>query len=489
MKRIAIGQISHETNAFSPIPTDISRFEQRGLGRGDELMEMFEGTRTPLGGFLDACGEFGWKPVATLAAAAVPSGLVTGDAFDQLLGELVEGIRNSGSVDGVLLALHGAMVAENAPDAEGEIIAAVRGAVGAEVPVVCTLDYHANMTDLMVSESTGLFGYNTYPHVDGYERGLEAASFMKDVLGAGTNPVTRLLRPPIAPAVVPARTGWGPMKDLMERAFEWEEREGVVNVSAYGGFVYSDIDEAGLAFLATTDGDAELATRIVEDLAGRAWEIREDFVADMMEPETAVKAALESGSAPVVLADVADNTGGGASGDGTAILHALAEIGWPDAAVVTIPDPEATRLAFQAGVGGVFEGSVGGKIDDAHGSPIEVSGRVRLLSDGEFVHRGPMSTGLKSGMGKTAVIRVGETDIIVNENRFQPVDPAAPRSVGVDPAHKKIVVLKSAVHYRASYEPMAGKIIEVDGPGLSSPNLDRFQFANLRRPVFPVDDM
>ncbi|MFW5896925.1 MAG: M81 family metallopeptidase [Bacillota bacterium] len=489
MSKIVIGQISHETNAFSPIATDMARFDQRTLARGDEILDMFGETRTPLGGFLRACEDAGWTPVPTISAAAVPSGLVTAGAFDALLGELTERIEEAAPVAGILLALHGAMVAENAPDAEGAILSAVREAVGDDVPVVCTLDYHANVTDTMVREATGLFGYNTYPHVDGYERGLEAAGFLNRLLRGEIRPTTRLRRPDIAPAVVPARTGWGPMKELMERAFEWEEHPDVVNASAYGGFVYSDIPEAGLAFLATTDGDPDLATEIVEDLSGRAWEIRGQFVAEMMSPSEAVSRALEIEGAPVVLADVADNTGGGASGDGTAVLKALADAGWPDAAVITIPDPEAVAHAFSVGIGGVFDCKIGGKIDDLHGHPLRVRGNIRVLSDGEFVHRGPMSTGLRSYMGRSAVVRVGETDIVINENRFQPVDPAAPRSVGVDPAHKKVVVLKSAVHYRASYEPLAAEIIEVDGPGLSSPNLERFRFRNLRRPVFPLDEM
>ena len=487
--KIVIGQISHETNAFSPIATDISRFEERGLHRGGDVLTEFTGTRTPLGGFIDGCAEAEWTPIPTLSAAAVPSGLVTEEAFGQLLEELIGGIRAVDGPDGVLLALHGAMVAQGTPDAEGRILAAVRDVVGEDVPVACTLDYHANMTDGMVAAATGLFGYNTYPHVDGYERGLEAARFLRSVLRGSVQPVTRLLRPDLAPGVVPARTEWGPMKELMDMAFEREELPGVINVSAYGGFVYSDIREAGLAFLATTDGDEDLADRIVTELGDRAWEIRRDFVAEMLTPARAVARALDRDEGPAVLADVADNTGGGASGDGTTLLAALADADWPDAAVVTIPDPEAVEHAFSVGVGGTFDACIGGKIDDLHGSPLPVRGMVKVLSDGEFVHRGPMSTGLRASMGRAAVVRVGHTDIIINAHRFQPVDPAAPRSVGVTPEDRRIVVLKSAVHYRASYEPIAREIVEVDGPGLSSPNLDRFEFKNLRRPVFPLDEM
>jgi len=355
--------------------------------------------------------------------------------------------------------------------------------------LVATLDYHATVTDRMVEQADGLFGYNTYPHVDGWERAVEAAGFVKAMLDGTIKPTSAVVRPDLAPGVVPARTGWGPIKALMEKAYAYEKEPGVINVSVYGGFVYSDIHDAGLAFLATTNGDHSRAQQIAQDLAAAAWSMRNDFVTDMKRPEEAVRYAMAALHGPVVLADVADNTGGGASGDGTEVLRALLAQGAKDAVVITIPDPEAVQVAFGAGVGGCFDSLVGGKIDDKHGAPVRVIGTVRLLSDGRFVHRGPMSTGLAASMGRTAVVVSGGVEIIINEHRFQPVDPEAARSVGIDPAMRKIVVLKSAVHYRASYEPIAAEIVEVDGPGLASPNLSRFGFKNIRRPVFPIDPM
>lgn len=343
------------------------------------------------------------------------------------------------------------------------------------------------MTDDMVLLADGLFGYNTYPHVDGYERAIEAGEFVARLLRGQIKPVSYALRPPIAPPVVPARTGWGPIKELMERAFEYEKEPGVLNVSVYGGFVYSDIHDAGLAFLATTDGNLERAREIAEDLARTAWDMRHRFVVDMKSPADAVRYAIEAPEGPIVLADVADNTGGGASGDGTEVLRELIEQNAEDAVVITIPDKEAVEEAFRVGIGGKIDALVGGKFDDNHGAPVRVTGTVKVLSDGEFVHRGPMSTGVKGSMGRTAVIRTGGIDLIVNERRFQPVDPEVARSVGIDPQHKKIVVVKSSVHYRAAYEPIAKEIIEIDGPGLSSPNLSRFEFKHIRRPIFPLD--
>lgn len=486
-RRFAVGQISHETNSFSPIKTDLSCFTEGGYYLGEEVIEKLQGTRTPIGGFIDFAKKTGNEVVPTVAASASPSGIVTKEAYETLKTQLIDGIKKAGKVDGVLLALHGAMVADGTPDAEGDILRSVREVVGEKVPVVSTLDFHANVTDAMVNYSDGLFGYNTYPHIDGWERAVEAFEFSLRLLDKDINPVSYVVRPPLAPGVVPFRTGSGPCKALMEQAFEYEKEPGVINVSVYGGFVYSDIEEAGLSFLATTDGDEEKAREIAQSLAQMAWDMRDELKTEMLSPSQAVKYAIEAKRRPIVLADVADNVGGGASGDGTEILRCLIEQNAQDAVVITIPDKEGVEEGFRVGVGGKFDFPIGGKFDDKHGLPVRVQGVVRLLSDGWFVHRGPMSTGLRSCIGKTAVIQSGGVEIIVNERRVQPVDVEVPRSVGIDPSYRKIVVIKSAVHYRASYEPIAAEIIEVDGPGLSSPNLSRFTFSHIRRPIFPID--
>lgn len=505
--RIVTGSISHETNCFSPIRTGLKQFRERAMAEGDEMLRRARGTKTSTGGFIDWAGECGAELIPTISASATPSGIVEREAYDLFKGKLLDGIRsNLPRVDGVLLALHGAMVVEGIPDAEGDLLRSIRELVGPKVPIVSTLDFHANLTDLMVETADGLFGYNTYPHVDSWERAIEAGRFMARLLNGEIRPVSAVVRPPIAPAVVTARTGAGPIKDLMEMAFRMEELPGVLNASVYGGFVYADIHDAGLAFLVTTDGDPQLARRLAQELADAAWGMRERFVAAMMSPSDAVRHAMDAARGPVVLADVADNTGAGASGDGTEVLRALLENDAKDAVVITIPDRDAVAEAFRVGVGGVFDLEVGGKFDDRHGAPVRLRGVVRLLSDGVFVNRGPMSTGARGLMGKTAVVQAfssGEgasaaassggnpsasgVEVILNEYRFQPVDPEAARSVGIDPAHRKIVVVKSSVHYRAAYEPIASEIIEVDGPGLASPNLDRFEFRHIRRPMYPLD--
>lgn len=486
--RIVTGSISHETNSFSPILTGLKQFSERSMAEGESILTKSRGTKTAIGGFLDWAAETGSEIIPTVSASATPSGIVERDAYEAIKAKLLDGIRLAmPHVDGVLLALHGAMVVDGIPDAEGDILKAVRSVVGPDIPIVATLDFHANLTDTMVQTADGLFGYNTYPHVDGWERAIEAGHFMGRLLRKEIRPVSIMVKPPIAPAVVTARTGRGPIKDLMEAAFRWEKEPGVLNVSVYGGFVYSDISDAGLAFLVTTHGDPDLAKSIAESLAMAAWNMRERFVADMMTPDEAVLYAMNAENGPIVLADVADNTGGGASGDGTEILRALLRHGAQGAVVVTMPDKDAVLEAFRIGVGGEFDYPVGCKFDDQHGAPVQLKGRVKLLSDGTYVNRGPMSTGLVGRMGRTAVVEASGVEVILNEYRFQPLDPECARSVGIDPAKRKIVVVKSSVHYRAAYESIAAEIIEVDGPGLASPNLARFNFKHIKRPIYPLD--
>ncbi|MEW6524197.1 MAG: M81 family metallopeptidase [Bacillota bacterium] len=485
--RFIMAQISHETNTFSPIRTGLEHFASRGLFRGDEITRVFAGTRTPLGGFMEVARRAQAELVPVLSASATPSGIVRKDTYQGFKEELLDGIRAAGRIDGILLALHGAMVVEGIQDAEGDLLSAVREVTGQAVPVMCTLDYHANLSDVMVASTDALFGYDTYPHVDGYERGVECAENLLAMLAGCLRPTSAVCRPPLIPAIVCARTGWGPVVDLLSEARKYEAMEGVVNVSVYGGFPYADIHDAGMAFYATTNNRPALAQEIASRLSEKAFSLRHHFRKELVPVEEAVRRAMLATCTPVVLADVGDNTGGGASGDGTAILRALLDLKATGAAVAIITDPEVVAMASVAGPGATISTRLGGKTDDLHGEPLPVTARVRVLSDGSFVHKGPMSRGLRGNMGKTAVLVVDGVEVVVTERRLQPVDPEVFRAVGIEPLDRKILVVKSSVHYRAAYEPLAQEIIEVDGPGLSSANLGKFVFRHIRRPIFPLD--
>lgn len=488
--RLVIGKISHESNSFSVIPADLEAFNERGYHRGADILTAFENTNTPLGGFLAGAQSQGVELIPTVAAEATPSGPVTRTAFETILEDLLQGIRTAGSFDGILLQLHGAMVTDDYEDGEGVILSAVRDEVGCDIPIITTLDLHGNITDLMLEKATAFFGYDTNPHVDKYERGLEAFSAMVRVVEGKSHPVMARTHPPIMPHPLRVRTDTGPLVALLERAREWEKKPGVINVSVFGGWPHVDIRDAGICFVPVTEGDRSLAETIAQDLAEHALNRLPEFLPrDLVQTEDAVQRAMEAAEGPVILAEIGDSPAGGSSGDGTITLRALLEAG-ADGVAIVVKDPEAVAEAVRRGVRRSFEMEVGGKTDTFHGEPVVVRGTVRALTDGTYQNRGPKDTGVKMDVGRTAVIRVGQDfDIVLTERRISPTDPEVFRQAGIEPSAKKIVVLKSGGHFRAGFTSMAADIIDVNTPGVTAADVTSFNYEKVNRPIFPLDDI
>lgn len=486
--RFFVAMVSHETNTFSPIATDRRQFEARDLRYGGEILEAYRATGTCLGGMIDAAEARGITLVPSIAAAASPAGRVSKTFYAEARERLLADLRAAGPLDGVLLDLHGAMVVEGIDDGEGDLLAAVRAAVG-PLPIAVTLDFHANVTRAMTGAATLLHGYKTYPHVDMAARGREAAMRLAEVAAGRVRPVVAYRQPAMLPPIAGQLTARGPMRRLYDMADAMEARPGVLSISVFAGFPLADIHDAGLSIYVATDGDQALAETLADELAAAAWALRHEFLHRALPVKDAVARALSLDGRPVVLADIADNTGGGASGDTTEILRELLRVGARETTVACLWDPAAVGACLQAGVGATLSLAVGGKIDPGHGAPLTVSGRVRTLSDGRFVHRGPMMRGLPGRLGPTAVLDVNDVKVILISHRWQTLDPEMIRFVGIDPLGEKILVVKSSIHYRAAFEPIARAILEVDAPGLSSSNLDRFAFTRVRRPIFPLDDI
>jgi len=485
--RLFLAMMSHETNTFSTLATGRAQFEARDLHYGGEILETFRGTGTCLGGMIGVAERAGATLVPSVAAAASPAGRVTADIYRHVLDRIVADLHSAGRLDGVLLDLHGAMVPEGLDDGEGDIIAAVRRTVGAGVPIAVTLDLHGNLSSAMVAEASLLHGYKTYPHVDMSERGAEATGRLLEIIGGRLRPTAAFRKPPLLPPLGNQGTARGPMRRLYDLAGEMERDPRVISVSIFAGFPFADIPDAGLGIYVATDGDQRLADRLADELAGVAWEHRAEFLHTATPVPEAVARALAAEAGPVILADMADNTGGGAAGDGTEILRELIRAGARSAVVACLWDPAAVRVCESAGVGRRVTLAVGGKVDDRHGAPLVVTGTVRTLSDGRFVHKGPMMRGLPGRLGTTAVLDVDGVKVILISYRWQTLDPEMIRFVGLDPVGEKILVVKSTIHYRAAFEPIAREIIEVDAPGLSSSNLSRFAYERVRRPIFPLD--
>ncbi|WP_251341865.1 M81 family metallopeptidase [Haloplanus halophilus] len=481
---VLIGQIEHETNTFSSLPTGMAEFADASLHYGEDVIADLTGTNTAVGGFLRVADDEGWDVVPTVAADATPGGTVTADARSTLLEAVLTGIEES-NPDGVLLALHGAMVSEAARDGDGYVLERVSRAVGDDVPVMASLDLHANVSDRMADHADGLFGYRTYPHVDIGDTGERAARAMAATLDGDLDPEVVVERAPLLPPLPELRTAAEPMRSLLAAAADAEEED----VSVFGGFAYADVDHAGFSVVGVADRErAEAVRAACRDVADEAYDRRGAFDRDYTSVgDAAAEAAAWDGDDPLLLADISDNPGGGSAQDGTVLLEALLEAGVEDAALATMYDPAAVEAAAAAGVGEEVSVSLGGHTE-ANGDPLDVTGRVRLLSDGTYRNRGPMSTGLEVSFGRTALLEVDGVDVLVGSHRQQPYDPEAFRSQGITPERERVLVLKSTVHYRAAFEPLVGGIREVATPGLCSPDLSGFAYEHVPRPIYPLDD-
>jgi len=480
--RVVIGSMSHETNTFSTVKTSLEDFRPK---YGEEIFDTLRGTRSGIGGYLDVLEPAGVECIPTISAGATPAGELRNEDYWYIVDYIKEGIEKAGRVDGVLLALHGAMIAEGVPEAEGTLLREVKKIVG-NVPVIVTLDLHGLISDLVVENCDGIFGYDTNPHIDMYERGVEAAETLLAAMKGEIKPTVAHKKLRMVPPTINQRTAEGPMVNLLELAREKEKMPKVLNVCLFPAFPYADVQRVGSAVVAVTDGDSELAQKVADEVGEKMYSMRQEFLKPLTSIEDAVSIAMDASEGPIVLADVADNPGGGAPGDGTEILRELLKKGVRNVGVACIKDPEAVQRAIDVGVNGVFSMEIGAKTDDYHGKPLMVSGTVRTITDGRFIHKA-MAVGVPADVGRTAVIDVDGIEIILTERSHAPNDPEIYRRNGIEPTDKKILVLKSRGHFRAAYEPFSEMVLEVDAPGLTTPNLSWFIYSNIPRPIWPFD--
>ena len=486
--KIITGMFCHESNTFSNLPTGMAEYRQHTWIEGPAIEQTFSGTKTSLGAFIDIACREGIELVYTIAANATPGGKVTDEVFERVWAAISRALDTHPDAHGVLLALHGAMVTESSDDGEGELLKRVRSKLGTERMLTATLDCHAHLTPLMTEQANILILYKTIPHVDMYERAVEAAELTVKSIGKGIRPVMALAKPPMT--TVKQSSANSPTRDFMAQLVELEKTPEILSASMSMGFNYADVSEAGTGFLVVADGDGSLAKREAHALARNAWVRRHEFIPHIPDvPEAVDRAiALSREGHPVIIADGSDNPGGGTAGDSVAVLAEFVKRGVTGVAVSTVRDPEMVELAHQAGVGAVVNAELGGKTDTFHGPSLPVEARVRLLSDGRFIFKGRMFTGMEGNLGRTAVLEVAGNLVIVNENRQQTLDPELMRRQGVEPCDFRFVVLKSTMHYRSNFTELAHAIVEANGPGLSSARLRDFPRQKMRRPFFPLDD-
>lgn len=489
MFRVLVGSVFHETNTFWPYSTGLAEFAKRDLLFGDDFVRKFKGTHTPLGGIMEVLEQENIEIIPSLAAIAEPSGMVTKEAFDRIRDTLLEDCRKAGRLDGIVLSLHGAMVTEEDQDGEGNLLEALRKTVGNDLPVIATLDLHTDFSQRMLENATAFFPYREYPHSDMYERGLEASRLMVQVLKGKAHPVMRWKQIPLMLSLVATATeAYAPMKKVLNRYNE--ETPGILSANFLHGFYLADTIYTSASAVVVTDNDEELAEQAIAEIEATALAHKDAL--SRMEIYT-VEEALEEQKTidgTVVFADVTDNPGSGSSSDGTNLLRKLLERKVKKVAVATICDPETVEICHRAGVGAWVELELGGKkAPEKLGQPIHCRAYVKTLSDGVFYNRGPMHGGVRFDLKRSAVILIDGISVIVGSIPIQGYDIEIFQSHGLMLGDFDILVVKSAVHYRAAFGPKSKKMFPINCPGTVEVDPLKLNYRNVRRPIYPLDEI
>lgn len=483
--KVAIGGFYHESNSFSVEPTGFKAFRQNNFYEGHEIIEKLEGSERFIGGYIDFTKNEGWEIVPMIFGNALPSAPLDQELYEYIKETTIRTLASE-PVDAVCLHLHGAAVAFGYEDCEGDFLQAIRNQVGPDVPIVATLDLHANVSDMMTSNATVLFGFNTQPHEDQYEREQEAARLVKSILEGESTPVSARMQPPIILPALITDTGYGPMKKLMDRAYKWEEHSNVINVSPFAGFYGSDKYELGPSVIVTTDNDYELAQKIAKDMADYIWEIKDEFFLKLTSTEEACEKAKKGGLWAFI--DEADDPLGGGPADGTYILQKLLDLNMENVGVSTIHDPEIVRKAVESGVSGTVTGKLGSWNDKLHGEPIEINARVISLHDKKipFCY---WDDEFLVDVGRIAVIEERGITIVVTERKAPTENIDIFAQVGIDFRQFNIILLKGfGQAYQAVFKDVPEEYITIQSIGITNPDVTRIgEFKNVRRPIYPLD--
>ena len=483
MARIAHAGFHHETNTFAPMKTtwhDFSRPDKAiGLLQGQAVIEKLTGVNIGTGGFVEEVQLFGYELIPIAWAGAEPAAHVTEDAFERMSALIIEGLTTKIPYDAVYLCHHGAMVTEHLEDAEGELIRRVREVIGMEMPLVASLDLHSNTTEAMLSLTDGLVAYRTYPHVDMAATGRRAAHFLHNIL-VGSKPAKARRALPFLMPLSGQCTMMQPNQGVYEKLEELEQTPGVQLISFTPGFPAADIRDCGPVIVAYGE-DQTLAENAVESLYEYIISRENEFQVPFQSPTDAVRKAMGSNShKPTVLADIQDNSGTGGTSDTTGLLRAMVEMQADNCLLGIMTDPEVAQAAHDAGEGAEIQVSLGGKVFTEGDPPFEGKFKIEKLGDGKITCTGPMFGGWKVQLGPMALLRIGGVRVVVSTHRMQAADQALFRHLGIEPAEEKILGLKSTVHFRADFDPIAEEILVVKAPGAFVDQPETLPYKNLR---------
>jgi len=494
MLRILSAMMKHETNTFSPVKTDLKRFESWGLYRNEQAITAYENTNTPLAAYIDLARQHEAEIILPVAAEAMPSGPVEKDTFERLANWILEPVL-AGSIDAVFLDLHGAMVAVHEPDGEGALLKRIRHAAP-EMPICVTLDMHANLSEDIISNCDVLIGYKSYPHTDMYDVGLHIGQIMWDKLTGKIYPVMTWARVPVLAQTLRMGTADSPMGDLQELTRVEERDNGILAATVFGGFPMADIAHAGVSVVTVANADSDGTKASCARLARACWQKRKDLIYDHSPVDKVLETARCFNKVPVILLDHADNVGSGGTADVMGIIKAVLQAGMEDVAMAALYDPQAVEAMHKAGEGAELTLDLGGKINmpslSLPGQPLRLTGIVRACRQGRWVVRGPMYTGITVDTGLTAVFETGGMKIVVTSVHHEPWDAGILSENGIDPLKCRYILLKSRIHYRAGFQPIQPDLcahFTLDGTGVTTSDNTILIYNNLQHPIYPLDSV
>jgi microcystin degradation protein MlrC len=482
--KILIARMHHETNTFSPVETKLAAFNPHFDA---DAHQHEKGMRTAMGAFIDLAEAAGATLVTPVSASANPSGTVDAAAYDELCARI---LRGAPGCDAILLDLHGAMVAENSDDGEGDLLERLR-AVAPGVPIGVALDLHANLTPKMVANADVMVGFKTYPHVDMYETGEHAGRLLLAMLAGHIEPAVRWHPLPLMAHTLHSATGSGAMQRAVDAA-RAEERDGVQAVTVLAGFSLADIAAPCVSVVAT--GEPRAAQAAADRVAAQIWAERAYFEyrsEPLVDSIARAKSLAQGATRPVLLLDHGDNCMSGGTCDTMDVLQEALAQGLTGIGVGPLCDPQAVAELVEAGEGATVTVALGNKIPLVRlgicKDPVRLSGTVRAVCDGSYTIAGPTYTGMRSHMGRTVLFDIGPALIVVTERTQEPWDLGVFECTGMDPRSARFLLLKSRMYCRPVFEPIASALVECDSRGVTSSDYRLFPFTQVHRPVYPLD--
>lgn len=492
--RFVLALFKHETNTFSTQPTVVQSFSRGSMYEGPcygaDAIKACTGTNNAVAAYLDLARELNAEVDFVICANAVPSGVVTREAFDAIAGPIVESAAKG--CDAIMLDLHGAMVADGYLDAEGELLRRLR-AVQPHTPIAVALDFHANLSADFIQHADIVTGYCTYPHIDVYQTGERAARTLRAMLEKRVEPTLVWRRLPMLTQILNQSPSRQPMKDIMDLALDAERSGRVLNASVFAGFPLADTPYTGLSIVLVADKENEAdAIELLDELAEMAWQRRADFITDYEPFEQTLAKAAGLTDGPVVLADHGDNCASGGTTDEMSVLREMMALGMRDAVAGPYWDPASVEALISAGMGAQCTIDLGGKTDmpavNLRGKPLRLTGTVVNITDGSYTVTGPMFTGMRISLGRTVVLATGGVLILVSEKPQEPFDTGIFTHAGIQPETKKYILIKSKQHFLAGFGKLAKHIVMVAGPGVCGSDFSQFNYTKLERPIFPLDE-